>query len=163
MDITVRAARPADADAIALGNIAMALETEHKHLDREITGAGVRAVFADGGRGRYFVAERAGRMVGQLMITYEWSDWRNGVFWWIQSVYVDPTARRSGVFRALYEHVERLARASAEVCGIRLYVERENRRAQETYRQCGMHDAGYLVMEVDYSGAVQPAGGDPHA
>jgi GNAT superfamily N-acetyltransferase len=163
MNITVRAAIPADADHIARSNVAMALEAEQKRLDPVIAGAGVRAVFADAGRGRYFVAERDGRVVGQLMVTYEWSDWRNGAFWWIQSVYVDPSTRRGGVFRALYAHVERLARADAAVCGLRLYVDRDNHRAQETYRRCGMHDGGYLVMEVDYSGAVQSAGGETHA
>ena len=163
MSITVRPAVPADAEHLARGNVAMALEAEHKRLDPVIATAGVRALFAGADRGRYFVAERAGRFVGQLMITYEWSDWRNGTFWWIQSVYVDPSARRRGVFRALYAHVDQLARADDGVCGLRLYVDRGNGRAQETYRRCGMHDSGYLVMEVDYSGAVQSAGGDAHA
>jgi ribosomal protein S18 acetylase RimI-like enzyme len=93
------------------------------------------------------------------MITCEWSDWRNGVFWWIQSVYVVPQARRTGVFRALFHHVERLAREDGTVCGIRLYVAGDNERAQATYRRCGLEDANYRVMEVDYSGAVQTAGG----
>ena len=163
MSITVRDATAADADGIARSNVAMALEAEHKQLDPAVVDAGVRAVFDDAARGRYFVAERDGRVVGQLMITCEWSDWRNGLFWWIQSVYVDPSARRGGVFRALYAHVERLARGDGAVCGLRLYVDRDNRRAQETYRRCGMLDSGYLVMEVDYSGAVQSAGGDTHA
>ena len=163
MSITVRTATRDDAETIAQNNIAMALEAEHKRLDPEIARAGVRSVFGDARHGRYFVAERDGNVVGQLMITYEWSDWRNGVFWWIQSVYVDPGARRRGVFRTLYSCVEELARADPQVCGIRLYVERENYRAQETYRRCGMHDGGYVVMEVDYSGAVQAAGGQRHA
>ncbi len=163
MSITVRPAVPADADQIARCNLAMASETERKRLDPVIVGAGVRAVLDDPGRGRYLVAEQEGRIVGQLMLTYEWSDWRNGLFWWIQSVYVEPSARRTGVFRALHAHVERLARADPGVCGLRLYVERANHRAQATYRGCGMHDSGYLVMEVDYSGAVQSTGGDPHA
>lgn len=163
MNPTVRAAIPADADTIAANNVAMALEAEHKLLDAGIARAGARAVFAGAGHGRYFVAEFDGRIVGQLMITYEWSDWRNGVFWWIQSVYVAPAARRQGVFRALYAHVEALAKGDPGVCGMRLYVDRDNRRAQETYRRCGMHDGGYLVMEVDYSGAVQSAGGNDDA
>ncbi len=148
---------------IASNNVAMALEAEHKRLDPGTARAGAHAVFADAGRGRYFVAEQDSRVVGQLMITYEWSDWRNGVFWWIQSVYVEPGARRCGVFRALYAHVETLAKADSGVCGMRLYVDRDNHRAQQTYRRCGMHDGGYLVMEVDYSGAVQSAGGNHHA
>lgn len=163
MNLTIRAAIPADADTIAANNVAMALEAEHKRLDPVTATAGAHAVFADTGRGRYYLAELDDRVVGQLMITYEWSDWRNGVFWWIQSVYVGPAARRQGIFRALYAHVEALAKADGGVCGLRLYVDRDNRRAQETYRRCGMHDGGYLVMEVDYSGAVQSAGGNDDA
>ena len=163
MTITVRPADTADADFIAHGNAAMALETEHKQLDPATVGAGVRAALADPGKGRYFIAERDGQRVGQLMFTCEWSDWRNGTFWWIQSVYVPPEARRSGVFRALFRHVESLARQDPAVCGIRLYVERENARAQATYRHCGLEDAGYTVMEVDYSGAARAPGGQQHA
>jgi len=160
MSITIRPATIADADFLAAGNVAMALETEHKRLDPATIAAGVRAPFADPGKGRYFIAEQAGERVGQLMITYEWSDWRNGTFWWIQSVYVLPDARRSGVFRALFRHLEQLAAADPAVCGIRLYVERENDRAQATYRHCGLEDAGYAVMEVDYTKAAGKAGGN---
>jgi len=163
MNIVIRPAGPADADFIARGNVAMALEAEHKRLEPGTVQAGVRAVLDDPARGRYFVAEHDGRLVGQLMITYEWSDWRNGTFWWIQSVYVLPDARRRGVFQALYGHLDRLARANQTVCGIRLYVERENDRAHAVYRRCGMSDAGYDVMEVDYSGAVKAAGGPDDA
>jgi len=163
MSITIRPAAAADADFLAHGNAAMALETEHKHLDAAVVGAGVRAALADVTKGRYFIAERDGQPVGQMMFTYEWSDWRNGTFWWIQSVYVLPQARRSGVFRALFRHVERLAARDPGVCGIRLYVERENGRAQATYRHCGLTDAGYVVMEVDYTNAAGAAGGDAHA
>jgi GNAT superfamily N-acetyltransferase len=141
----------------------MALEAEHKQLDPVTVRLGVRAVLDDPAKGRYFVAERDGRVVGQLMITYEWSDWRNGTFWWIQSVFVTPDARRAGVFRTLFRHLEALAEGDQSVCGIRLYVERENERAQSTYRRCGLADGGYRVMEVDYSGAVQPARGANHA
>jgi len=163
MDTTVRAARSDDQGFLAAGNVAMALESEHKQLDPATVAGGVRAVLDDPSLGRYFIAERDGRPVGQLMITYEWSDWRNGCFWWIQSVYVVPDARRSGVFRSLFRHVEQLAGSDAGVCGIRLYVERENLRAQATYRHCGLADAGYLVMETDYSSAVSAAGGPEHA
>jgi ribosomal protein S18 acetylase RimI-like enzyme len=163
MSVTVRPAVDSDADFLAQGNAAMALETEHKRLDPEVVAAGVRAALADAAKGRYFVAERHGRRVGQLMFTYEWSDWRNGTFWWIQSVYVLPEARRNGVFRALFRHVEQLAEDDAAVCGIRLYVERENTRAQATYRHCGLHDAGYVVMEVDYTNAAGAAGDEDHA
>jgi GNAT superfamily N-acetyltransferase len=163
MTLTIRPAVAADADFLADGNAAMALETEHKRLDPAVVAAGVRTALSDATRGLYFIAEHDGRRVGQLMCTYEWSDWRNGTFWWIQSVYVLPEARRSGVFRALFRHVEQLAAEDPRVCGIRLYVERENKRAQATYRHCGLDDAGYVVMEVDYTSATQVAGGDQHA
>jgi GNAT superfamily N-acetyltransferase len=158
MTTQTRAATAGDLDFIVHGNTAMALETEHKILDPATVRSGVQAAFDDPARGRYFVAEIDGKVVGQLMITYEWSDWRNGVFWWIQSVYVEPAARRQGVFRALYGHVEGLARRMPRVCGLRLYVEKDNIRAQRTYLGCGMVDAGYVVMETDYSGALKRAG-----
>jgi ribosomal protein S18 acetylase RimI-like enzyme len=163
MNLTIRPATASDADFLANGNAAMALETEHKRLDPSVVGAGVRAALADSSKGRYFVAEVNGVRVGQLMFTYEWSDWRNGTFWWIQSVYVLPAARRGGVFRGLFRHVEQLAAQDPSVCGIRLYVERENIRAQATYRHCGLQDAGYAVMEVDYSRAAHAAGGEKDA
>lgn len=158
MPITIRSAEAGDLEFIARGNAAMALETEHRSLDEQTVRRGVQAAFDDASHGRYFVAELDGRVVGQLMVTYEWSDWRNGAFWWIQSVYVLPEARRCGAFSALYAHVERLAQAAPGVCGLRLYVELANERAQATYRRCGMVDAGYRVMEADYSGAVRPTG-----
>ena len=163
MTIVIRDACSEDAEFLASGNVAMALEAEHKRLDPVVVTRGVRAALEDPAKGRYFIAEDAGERVGQLMITDEWSDWRNGRFWWIQSVYVLPEARRAGVFRALFRHVERLARSDAGVCGIRLYVERANERAQATYRHCGLEDGGYVVMEADYSGAVRAAGGSEHA
>jgi GNAT superfamily N-acetyltransferase len=163
MSIAIRPAALADADFITRGNVAMALEAERKRLEPGTVRAVVHAVLDDPGKGRYFVAEHDGRVIGQLMITYEWSDWRNGTFWWIQSVYVLPDARRRGVFQALFSHLDQLARADDSVCGIRLYVERENQRAQAAYRRCGMSDAGYDVMEVDYSDAVKAAGGPDDA
>jgi ribosomal protein S18 acetylase RimI-like enzyme len=134
------------------------LETEHRRLAPDIVQAGVVAALADPSRGRYFVAEQAGNVVGQIMHTYEWSDWRNGCFWWIQSVYVAKQARGQGVFRRLFDHLRTLARAQPEVCGLRLYVERDNTRAQRTYRQCGLLDSGYFVMEEDFSGAIVQLG-----
>lgn len=159
MKATIRAALAHDLDFIANGNEAMALETEHKTLDAATVRKGVQTALENPAHGRYFVAEIDGQVVGQLMITYEWSDWRDAVFWWIQSVYVLPAARRHGVFRALYDHLEALARATPGVCGLRLYVENDNMRAQQTYLGCGMVNAGYLVMETDYSGATTRAGG----
>ncbi len=147
MAITLRAARREDADTIAGFNVAMALETEDKALDTDITTRGVNALLSDPSKGCYWVAEVDGRIVGQLMITYEWSDWRNGVVWWIQSVYIPPDFRRQGVFRQLYEHVRKQVEDDPDACGIRLYVEKDNRRAQATYEALGMSGNKYLVME----------------
>ncbi len=147
MTWTIRRAALDDAAVIADFNSRMAWETEHKRLESAVVGAGVRAVLADPAKGWYFVAEEAGEVRGQLMLTFEWSDWRNGWFWWIQSVYVHPVARRRGVFRALYRHVVELARAEGNVLGLRLYVEKENRSAQGTYAGLGMEELGYLLME----------------
>jgi ribosomal protein S18 acetylase RimI-like enzyme len=148
--IRIRPATPVDAAVIASFNAAMALETEHKSLDPSILRAGVGRAIAQPDAGRYFLAEIAGQVAGQLMITFEWSDWRNANFWWIQSVYVHPDFRAKGVFKALYRHVEQLAR-QAKACGLRLYVERDNANAQEVYRRLGMENAGYFVFETDWS------------
>jgi ribosomal protein S18 acetylase RimI-like enzyme len=148
--IQVRDARLSDADVIAGFNVRMAMETESRPLEAELINPGVASVLADSSKGRYWVAERDGQVVGQLMVTYEWSDWRNGVFWWIQSVYVRDDCRRKGVFSLLHRHVESIARATPEVCGLRLYVEHHNLRAQKTYLALGMTSPGYKVMEVDF-------------
>ena len=133
----------------------MALETEGRTLDPTILRAGVRAVFNDPARGFYLIAELDGQPAGQMMITYEWSDWRNGVFWWIQSVYTIPELRGRGIFKALYSRVDAMARRmSGEVCGLRLYVESHNQRAQAAYLRCGMSEAIYRMFEVDYSAAT---------
>ncbi len=143
----LRDAKPGDAEIIAEFNARLAQETEGRSLDRTVLVAGVRALLADPAKGRYFVAEQAGLVIGQVMVTYEWSDWRNGMFWWLQSVYVVDDARGQGIFRALFEHVERLAGQESGVCGIRLYVERENERAKGAYLRLGMMNAGYEVFE----------------
>lgn len=148
MTLTIRRATPADAPVLVAFNAAIAWETEHKRLDPAVLAAGVGAVLADPARGFYTVAERGGEVVGQMMITYEWSDWRNGWFWWIQSVYVAEIARREGVFRALYRAIEQRAAADPSVIGLRLYFESENARAQATYRALGMSDTAYGMMEV---------------
>lgn len=147
-DVHVREARLEDAALLARWAQAMAWETEHKQLDPDTVAAGVARGLAEPGRARYFVAERAGQPVGTLMFTTEWSDWRCGDWWWIQSVYVVPEQRRHGVFSALYRHVEALAGSAESVCGLRLYVERDNAVAQRTYERMGMDDAGYLMYEV---------------
>lgn len=145
--IRIRDASPADGAIVADYNSRMAEETEGRTLDPNLIGPGVAALLADANKGRYWVAECGGELVGQLMVTYEWSDWRNGNLWWIQSVYVHPDFRRNGVFSALYRHVESLAQAEPGVCGLRLYVDKNNKQAQQTYNELGMMEPGYVVME----------------
>jgi GNAT superfamily N-acetyltransferase len=151
LPITIRLARSSDRDTLIDFNSAMAFETEQKSLDPGVLGRGVMGVFEDIRRGFYLIADHGSRPVGCLMITSEWSDWRCGDWWWIQSVYIKPEARRKGVFRGLYKDVERRARATAGVVGIRLYVEHNNAVAQHTYTQLGMQDAGYRMMEVAFA------------
>jgi len=150
VSLTIRSAAPADAQRIAEFNGRLAEETEAKVLDAPTVFAGVQALLESPEDGQYFIAESDADIVGQLLITYEWSDWRNGRFWWIQSVYVAPAHRRKGVFSRLYEHVAALARTDSAACGLRLYVEESNARALETYRALGMHLAGYQVLEVEF-------------
>lgn len=145
--VLVRRAEPADAGAIAAFNSAMALETEGRALLPERIGAGVRRLLADPSLGFYAVAEHEGRVIGCLMVTNEWSDWRNGLFWWIQSVYVVAPWRRRGVYRRLYAFVRELAAADPAICGFRLYVEKENEVAQRTYQALGMTTTDYLLYE----------------
>jgi GNAT superfamily N-acetyltransferase len=147
MNLIIRPARAGDAAVICEFNRLMARETEDKDLDPAVLRLGVQAMLADPNKGQYFVAEIDGEVVGQLGVTCEWSDWRNGHFWWIQSVYIAASARRRGVFRRLYEHVVRSARERGDVIGVRLYVEHENHTAQQTYRQLGMEMTHYHVME----------------
>lgn len=142
-----RAAQPSDRDVIVDFQLAMARETEDVTLDDEICTRGVEAVLANPSLGRYYVAEADGRVVASLLLTYEWSDWRNGMVWWIQSVYVLPEMRGQRVYAGLYEHVKRLARADESVRGIRLYVDRRNTRAQEVYTRLGMNGEHYQVFE----------------
>ncbi len=149
-----------DLPTIVAHNQAMALETEALELDPTPLTRGVRAALTDpDGRGFYLLAERQGQILGQLMVTREWSDWRDGFFWWIQSVYVLPAARRQGVFRALYRQVEREARQREDVCGLRLYVEAENRGAQACYAALGMQRTSYQLWEADF--VLEEGRGDP--
>jgi ribosomal protein S18 acetylase RimI-like enzyme len=147
----IRTATLDDAETIAQFNEAMARETEDKSLDGETLRAGVRSMMRASNRGFYLVAERAGEVVGSLMITTEWSDWRNGTFWWVQSVYVRPTARRQGVYTELYAEVKRRAQAEDDVCGIRLYVEKDNDGARKTYAHLGMTETAYRMYEEEFS------------
>ena len=148
----IRDATPADLPFIVAANAALASETEGQVLDPAVLQTGVQAVLADDRLGCYYLAESDGHVVGQLMTTFEWSDWRNGQFLWIQSVYVMPDNRGDGVFRALFEHLARIAREDPRVCGIRLYVDRGNHKAQSVYGRLGMHRSNYGVMETVYRG-----------
>ena len=143
----IRAASRADMAFLVDSNAAMALETEHKALDRTRLARGVAAVFDHPARGFYLIAEEGPRALGCLLVTFEWSDWRNGLWWWLQSVYVVTDARRGGVFRTLYSDVERRAAEATDVIGLRLYVERDNLRAQATYAERGMHETPYRLYE----------------
>lgn len=147
--IGVRAATSADVEAIARFNEAMALETEDRRLDPGTIRRGVRRVLERRELGFYLVAEGPSGPLGCLLVTYEWSDWRDGLFLWIQSVYVSPEARGRGVFTALYDRVAQLARTRGDVCGLRLYVERENLRAQRTYARLGMAETAYRLWEAE--------------
>jgi len=150
-DVLVRRATPADAEAITDGNLAMAWETERRRLARETVRAGVERALADERKGVYFVAESEGGVVGQLMVTLEWSDWRDGWFWWVQSVYVRADRRGAGVYAALEDHVLRTATADPEVRGLRLYVEAENELARRVYARRGWDETTYRLYERDWS------------
>jgi GNAT superfamily N-acetyltransferase len=152
----IREAGMGDVDFIVEANARMAFETERKRLDGAMIELGVRAVLAAPARGFYLVAEQAAVSLGCLLVTREWSDWRNGDWWWLQSVHVLPEARRGGVFRALYAEVERRARATTGVVGLRLYVERDNRHAQATYASLGMQETAYRLFEAGMEGPAGP-------
>ncbi|ACB53848.1 hypothetical protein cce_4500 [Crocosphaera subtropica ATCC 51142] len=146
--ITIRLAQFSDAKNIAAFNQAMALETEGKALLSQVILAGVHGLLENPSQGFYIVAEVKSKVVGCLMITQEWSDWRNGVFWWLQSVYVEPDYRRRGIYRRMYEFIKELANCEDNVCGFRLYVEQDNKVAQETYSALGMRQLPYLIFEA---------------
>ncbi len=150
MSISIRPAVFTDATRITEFNALMAKETENLDLDFARLHAGVEAVLRDPSKGTYYVAEMNGSVVGQLLITYEWSDWRNGNFWWIQSVYVQKDFRGKGVFKSLFEHVRSLANKEKNVCGLRLYVEKHNSRARQAYERLGMKKTRYEMYEVDF-------------
>lgn len=154
--LAVRDAVRDDIPFLVACNAAMAWETESRRLDPVVLEAGVAALFGQPARGFYLVATRVARPLGCLMVTREWSDWRNGDWWWLQSVHVLPEARRSGVYRALHAEVERRARSAPGVVGLRLYVERDNVRAQATYRSLGMHEAVYRVYEQGLASGADP-------
>ncbi len=146
-EVTIRRAASGDAEALAGFNVAMAWETEHKHLDRVTVVRGVRAVLTNPEHGFYVVAIVEDEAVASLLVTYEWSDWRCGLFWWIQSVYVQPPCRRRGIFRRLHTFVRDEASRTPEVCGLRLYVDDANHAAQQVYTVLGMRRTPYLLYE----------------
>lgn len=146
-DVKILPARPQDIDHLIEFNLRMANETECRRLDRETLTLGIKEVLRDAARGFYLVAEIDGVVCGCLMVTTEWSDWRNGEFWWIQSVYVSPEFRRQGVFRSLYAEAMSRARNAFQVCGCRLYVDRDNVQAQATYRRIGLRETRYKMFE----------------
>ncbi len=145
--MNIRLAQRDDVDALVAFNQAMALETEGKTLDPATLKAGVAAVFEDPAKGFYVVADNDGQIAGGLLVTYEWSDWRNGWFWYVQSVYVRPEGRGRRVYSQLYRFVKERAAAAGNVCGFRLYVEKENERAQAVYKKLGMEETYYLMFE----------------
>ena len=154
--ITIREANVSDTDIIAEFNSQMALETEQRRLNPERLRKGVAALLEDKAKGVYFLAEiedetNARTIAGQLMLTYEWSDWRNGNFWWIQSVYVAKEFRGKGVFKALFQQVKSLAAARTDVCGLRLYMDAQNQTARQTYDRIGFHQTNYEIFEIEFS------------
>ena len=161
MNIRVRNATRADIERIAEFQQAMALETEDRALDPSVSTQGIIAIFDDPRKGFYIVAvarsedDDADEVVGSLLITYEWSDWSNATHWWIQSVYVDAAWRRKGVYRTMYEHIMSMTKDRSDICSIRLYVERTNTVAQQTYKSLGMSHSHYDMYEIDLSSQME--------
>ncbi len=146
-EISIRLAQKEDAPALVEFNQAMALETEGKRLETNVLQSGVEAVFDDEKKGFYVVAVEENKIIGGLMITFEWSDWRDAWFWWIQSVYILPAGRGKKIYSRLYDFVKAQAAERGDICGIRLYVERENAHAQKVYEKVGMDESHYLMYE----------------
>lgn len=145
--MNIRIANLEDAKSLVEFNQAMALETEGKQLDAQILQSGVKAILDDEKKGFYTVVESEGKIVGGLMVTFEWSDWRDSWFWWIQSVYILPEFRGQKIYSRLYDFVKQNAEEKGNVCGFRLYVEKENANAQKVYEKCGMEASHYLMYE----------------
>jgi ribosomal protein S18 acetylase RimI-like enzyme len=146
-NLTIREADISDIETITNFQLAMALESEKLELDRNILSKGVKAVFEDPFKGKYYVAEFDGRVVASLMTTYEWSDWRNGMVIWIQSVFVLPENRKSGLFRMMYHHLKSMVENDSYYRGLRLYVDNSNKNAISVYRNIGMNGDHYRVFE----------------
>jgi RimJ/RimL family protein N-acetyltransferase len=146
--ILIRKSEPADIAVIAEFQQQLALETENYHLDISIVKNGIKAMFDDRSLGMYFIAERNGEIVGCHSITYEWSDWRNGMVWWIQSVYVVKSQRKHGIFKAMFDNLKEFVQKDPGIVGLRLYVDKTNLRAQEVYQKMGMNGEHYSVFEM---------------
>ena len=147
--MNIRKALNKDIDVIARYNYNLAYETENKILNMNILTKGVEAIIKDENKGIYHVCDMNGEVVGQIMYTFEWSDWRNGTFLWIQSAYVNKEFRGMGVFKALYKFIRDIADNDNNICGIRLYVEKENTIAKKTYKNIGMKECNYYIYEYD--------------
>ncbi len=150
-NVHIRKATPADIDVLASFNASMAMETEGRSLDPDTIREGTKAVFDSPQRGCYLVAEAGGELVGGLLYMEEWSDWRNAAFWWVQSVYVRPDWRRRGIYRLLHSWLLEAAEANRGVCGVRLYVDKDNHIAQATYTSLGMSNTNYDLYEIDFA------------
>lgn len=151
-DIIIRRATTDETDIIAEFNQEMAMETENKILPTQIISKGVKNLFARPQSGFYLVCEFQKKIIGSCMITFEWSDWRNGYFWWIQSLYIKPDFRRKGIFRRMYFFIKKQARQAKDVCGIRLYVDKNNTIAKRTYCNLGMSETDYRLYEEEFFG-----------
>jgi len=145
----IRKANIEDLEIIVKFNYNLAKQTEDLELDLEILTEGVAAILNDPEKGQYYVYVIDNKVVGQIMHTYEWSDWRNGTFFWVQSVYVDEGHRRKGIFKELYNHVKQICDNDEGIAGIRLYVEKENFNAKATYKSLGMHECNYHMYEYE--------------
>ena len=145
--IIIRLGEMQDLSTLVEFNVAMAKETEDINLNRETVTHGVKTVLMGDSHGFYLVAEYEEQILGSLLVTFEWSDWRCGCFWWIQSVYIKPEARQQGVYRRLYAHTKALAKQQPGVCGLRLYAMDTNEQAHKTYAHVGMHKTGYEIFE----------------
>jgi GNAT superfamily N-acetyltransferase len=158
--LLIRQASDTDIETLVTYSAALARETEGKQLHTDTVRAGIRALLSSPSLGFMLVAEvennQEGLVVGQLMVTYEWSDWRNSVFWWLQSVYVHPAWRRQGVYRAMHQHIIAQAKGNPSICGIRLYVERRNHTAKAAYQRVGLSPAKYIVYEEDFVFKADP-------
>lgn len=149
--MSIRRANIQDLETIVKFNYNLAKETEDKELEIDILTKGVESILLDETKGKYYVYTVEDKVVGQIMHTYEWSDWRNGTFLWIQSVYVDMEHRKNGIFKALYNHIKEIAQKDNNIVGLRLYVEKENKAAKNTYKALGMDECEYHMYEYEYN------------